>query len=100
MWRPESESGNRRKERVIDMTGNGMSVVYNSDHYYVVEYPGEQGYELVDKHIGRGTYLRGESADSFRDSMQSVIARDPTEESVDEFLSGFDSMLHQSVVYH
>lgn len=82
------------------MVSNGMNVVYNSDHYYVVEYPGEQGYELVDKHTGRGTFLQGHSAESFRDSMQSIVARSPTEDSMDEFLSGFDSMLHQRVIYH
>jgi uncharacterized protein DUF3567 len=82
------------------MVSNGMNVVYNSDHYYVVEYPGEHGYELVDKHSGRGTFLQGQSAESFRDSMQSIVARGPSEDSMDEFLSGFDSMLHQRVIYH
>ena len=77
-----------------------MNVLYNSEHYYVIEYPGEHGYEVVNKQSGRGTFLQGESADRFRDSMHSVIARNPTNESMDEFLSGLDSMLHQPIVYH
>lgn len=82
------------------MIENAMNIVYDSEHYYVVEYPGEHGYELVDKQSGRGTFLQGESADKFRDSMQSVIAQSPSIESVDEFLSHFDPMLNQPLVYH
>lgn len=77
-----------------------MNVVYNSEHYYVVEYPGEHGYEVVNKQSGRGTFLQGESADRFGDSMRSVIAQNPTNESMDDFLSRLDSMLHQPIVYH
>jgi hypothetical protein len=86
-------------EQVREDAGSRMNLVYNSDHFYVVEFPGD-GYELVDKQSGRGTFLQGPSADSFRDSMQSVIAHSPTIESVDEFLSGFDALLTQKVVIH
>jgi len=82
------------------MTAQGMNIVYNSDHFYVVDYPVEEGVELVDKETGLGTFLRGETARHFRDSMQSVIADSPTVESVDEFLSGFESLLTQRIVYH
>ncbi len=82
------------------MTAQGMNVVYNSDHFYVVDYPVEEGVELVDKETGLGTFLQGESAKNFRDSIQSVIADSPSVESVDEFLSGFEPLLTQRVVYH
>lgn len=76
-----------------------MNLVYNSDQFYVVEFSGD-GYELVDKERGWGTFLRGPSADKFRDSMQSVIATSPTVESVDEFLSSFEELLTQKVILH
>lgn len=76
-----------------------MNLVYNSDHFYVVEFAGN-GYELVDKQSGRGTFLQGASATKFRDSMQSVIASNPNIESVDEFLSGFEELLTQDIVLH
>jgi len=82
------------------MTAQDMNIVYNSDHFYVVDYPVQEGVELVDKESGLGTFLRGESAKNFRDSIQSVIADSATVESVDEFLSGFESLLTQRVVYH
>jgi hypothetical protein len=37
-----------------------MNIVYNSNHYHVVEYPGVGGYELIDKQLGVGGYLQGE----------------------------------------
>ena len=32
-----------------------MQLVYNSPHFYVVEYAAQQGFELVDKESSRGT---------------------------------------------
>ena len=80
-------------------TAGIMNLVYNSEHFYVVEFGGD-GFELVDKHSGRGTFLQGVSADRFRDSMQSVIATSPTIESMDEFLSCFEELLTHKVVLH
>ncbi|HEX6829276.1 MAG TPA: DUF3567 family protein [Burkholderiales bacterium] len=76
-----------------------MNLVYNSDHFYVMEFAGG-AYELVDKQSGLGMFLQGASADKFRDSIQSVISTSPTVESVDEFLSGFEELLTQKIVLH
>ena len=77
-----------------------MNVIYNSDNYYVVEYPIEHGYELVDKHAARGTFLHGDSADKFLESMKHAISEDASAEHVDEFLDQFDVLLTQPVVFH
>ena len=63
-----------------------MNVIYNSENYYVVEYPAQHGYELVDKHAARGTYLHGDAADRFLESMKHAISEDASAEHVDEFL--------------
>jgi hypothetical protein len=77
-----------------------MNVIYNSDNYYVVEYPAQQGYELVDKHAARGTYLQGDVAEKFLESMKTVIAEDATAEHVDEFLDQFGVLFNLPVVLH
>src|SRR5215203_275762 len=77
-----------------------MNVIYNSDNYYVVEYPSQHGYELVDKHAARGTYLQGDSADKFLESMKTAISEDASAEHVDEFLDKFDVLLTLPVVFH
>lgn len=77
-----------------------MNVIYNSDNYYVVEYPAQHGYELVDKQAQRGTYFQGDVADRFAQSMRNAVAETGSIEGVDEFLENFDVLMIQSVLYH
>ena len=79
---------------------NSMNVVYSSPHYYVAEYPGQNGFELINLHQGTGTFLNGEIASSFRRSLATVIAGSPTVEIVDEFLEHFDGLMTQPAVLH
>lgn len=77
-----------------------MNVIYNSDNYYVVEYPTERGFELVDKQAARGTFLQGDAADRFAQSMQDAVEEDASVEHVDEFLDGLHALFTLPVVYH
>ncbi|MBX9812511.1 MAG: DUF3567 domain-containing protein [Burkholderiales bacterium] len=77
-----------------------MNIVYNSEHYWVVEYPAGQGFELVDKHTARGTFFRGDVAEKFAQSMKNAIAEDASVEHVDEFLGSFNILLNVPVMYH
>jgi hypothetical protein len=77
-----------------------MNIVYNSNHYHVVAYPGVGGYELIDKRLGVAGYVDGQVAQVFADSLAQAIADDPTDDSVDEFLGSFDFLLTQLVRFH
>jgi hypothetical protein len=77
-----------------------MVIVYNSDSFYVVEYPSEHGFEVVDKHARRGTFLTGDLAERFRCSMQSVINVSPSEADVDDFLCELEALMTQRVTFH
>lgn len=77
-----------------------MNIIYASDNYYVVEYPGQHGYELVDKRSQRGTFFQGDVADRFKQSLQAAVAEEASVERVDEFLGGFDILLNQPLVVH
>jgi len=77
-----------------------MRIVYNSDQYYIAEYPGQQGLELVDKRTSRGTYFQGDVAENFANAMNVVVDADSSEEHVDEFLDSFSVLLNSPVVYH
>lgn len=77
-----------------------MNIVYNSDNYWVVEYPAGHGFELVDKHMSRGTFFQGDAAERFAQSMNDAIAEDASVEHVDEFLGNFDVLMNVPVVYH
>lgn len=77
-----------------------MNIIYNSDNYYVVEYPGQHGYELVDKLAARSAFLHGEAADRFMQSMRQVIAEEASVEHVDEFLGSIGALMNLPVTYH
>ena len=77
-----------------------MRIVYNSDQYYVAEYPGQDGLELVDKRTSRGTYFNGDVAHKFADAMNAAVSEDSSAEHVDEFLDSFSVLLNSPVVYH
>jgi hypothetical protein len=77
-----------------------MKIVYNSENYYVVEYAGRLGYEVVDKHVRRGTYFHGDVAAKFRESMLDVIAERSSTDDVDEFLAGFGVVVNFPLTLH
>jgi hypothetical protein len=77
-----------------------MNVMYNSENYCVVEFPGRHGIELVDKTTGRAGFLEGAVEVKFRASMADFAAGEPSAESVDEFLGCYDALLTNSVALH
>jgi hypothetical protein len=77
-----------------------MNVMYNSENYYVVEFPGRHGIELVDKTMGRSGFLEGAVEVNFRASMADLAAGEPSEELVDGFLGHYDALLINSVALH
>jgi hypothetical protein len=77
-----------------------MNIIYSSDSYYVVEYPEQHGYELVDKRSARGTFFQGDVAERFVSSLQAAVAEDASVERVDDFLGSFDVLLNQPLVVH
>jgi ABC-type ATPase with predicted acetyltransferase domain len=77
-----------------------MNVMYNSENYYVVEFPGRHGIELVDKTTGRAGFLDGAVEVKFRATMADLAAGEPSVESVDEFLAHYDALLINSVAVH
>lgn len=77
-----------------------MNLVYNSETFYVLEYPAQHGYELVNKHTGRGAFIQGEIALHFRNSITDAASRDDSVENIDEFLENFQPLMTLPVVMH
>ncbi len=76
-----------------------MQVIYDSDHYYVVEYAEQHAYELVDKRSARGTVFQGDGAARFMQFMRIAAGKDTSIEHVDDFLDSFDMLLDRRVVH-
>lgn len=77
-----------------------MNILYNSTHYYMAEFAGNEGIELVDKSAGRGGFLEGDVAEKLRASMLHLFSDSPSEASVDELLEAYDALLTNPVVLH
>ncbi|HEX9641634.1 MAG TPA: DUF3567 family protein [Candidatus Krumholzibacteria bacterium] len=77
-----------------------MHILYDSPSYFVAEFPGHDGIELVDKLARRGGYLEGEVEVQFRASMEQFASHRPSEALMDEFLANYDALLTQSVLLH
>ena len=77
-----------------------MNVIYNSEHYYVVQYLGQHMYELVVKRSARGAFFQDEVAARFMSSMRTAVAEEPSVEHIDEFLGGYGELATVPVVQH
>lgn len=82
-------------------------VIFNGAHYYVGEISGAadgpQGFEVVNKQTGRGAFIGGVVAVKMRESFQALALAHQgqlTAEQVEDFISGYDALLLQCVVYH
>jgi len=87
-----------------------MNMIYNSDHYCVVEFSdfgvdgrhASGGYEIVDKNLRREIFLGGVDAEQFRATVQKMIEADdePSPDDFDEFLGGYVGLMTQPVILH
>lgn len=91
-----------------------MHMLYNSDSFSVleIEWPEgpvqadaaatttQGGYEIVDKMSGKGIFLNGELARSFRQQALALSQGDADEDAVDAFIAGYAGLAQQPVVLH
>ena len=85
-----------------------MNLIYNSEHYSVVEFGAEAGmeamrfggYEILDKPAKKEIFIAGPLAETFRQHVRELIATEPSMEEIDEFLGSYGSLMPQPVVLH
>jgi cytochrome c-type biogenesis protein CcmE len=85
-----------------------MQMLYNSDNFAVVQFdlPGgasaakRGGFEIVDKFARKEIYIQGALADSFRRGVEALVEAGPTEEELDDFISGFTLLAQHPLVLH
>lgn len=77
-----------------------MNVVYNSEHFSIVAYPAQEGFELVDKETSRMLFIRGEAAFRFRQAIDSIPEGERDEETIDEFIESYCDGAARPISYH
>lgn len=61
------------------------------------------GFEVVNKHTGHGAFLDGAVAEKMRTSFHAFVVQhggQVSADQVDDFISDYDALLMQRVVYH
>jgi len=85
-----------------------MNLIYNSEHYSVVEFSAQAGqeamrfcgYEILDKPGKREIFIAGPLAESFRQHVRDLIASEPSVEEIDDFLGSYGALMAQPVTLH
>lgn len=87
-----------------------MHMLYNSDNFAVVQFDvpvptgmerlTRGGFEIVDKFSRREIFIEGALAESFKDGVEQLISQSPSEDDIDDFVSGFAAMAQQPVLLH
>lgn len=58
------------------------------------------GFEIVDKFARKEIFIEGALAERFEQGVQALVDQGPTEEALDEFISGFTALAQQPLVLH
>ncbi|MCB1938150.1 MAG: DUF3567 family protein [Rhodocyclaceae bacterium] len=76
-----------------------MQVVCNNPVLYVVDFPGFDAIEVIDKRLGRGTVFRDAAARRFRAELAELAASEEMGD-FDELIVHYQSLLNQPAIYH
>ena len=85
-----------------------MQTIYNSPLFCVVEFTGfgadgqhpAGGFEIMDKTLRREIFLGGQDAEQFRASVRQLIASEPSDEDLDDFLAAYAGVMTTPVALH
>jgi hypothetical protein len=77
-----------------------MNVLFNNPMLYVIDYPGHDALEILDKRNGRMGLLRGATADRMRGEFSQFLALEHDEEEFGEFIDSYEAILVQPVSRH
>lgn len=76
-----------------------MQVVCNNPVLYVVDFPGFDALEVIDKRLGRGALIRAATAARFRIELAKLSASEELSD-FDELIADYLSLFNQPAVYH
>jgi hypothetical protein len=89
-------------------------MLYNSENFVIVQIdvasdsgetpaPGalaRGGYEIVDKFARKEIFIEGALAKSFRQGVDALIEKSPTQEEFDDYIGRFSALMQQPVILH
>jgi hypothetical protein len=79
---------------------NAMNVLFNNPQLYVIDYPGHDALEILDKRNGRVGLLRGATAQRMREEFREFLTQKHDDEEYSDFLDLHDAILEHPVSLH
>jgi hypothetical protein len=83
-----------------DDGGIAMNVLFNNPLLYVIDYPGHDALEILDKRNGRVGLLRGATADRMRGEFKEFLTQEHNQEEFEDFIDSYEAILDQPVSRH
>lgn len=77
-----------------------MNVVYNSDHFSILAYPAQEGFEVVDKESSRTLFIQGLVAFRFRQAIDAIPEDERDEETIDDFIEHYCEGFARPIHFH
>lgn len=77
-----------------------MNVLFSSPLLYLIDYPGHDALEILDKRSGRMGLFRGAAADRMRTEFGNFLMEGHNQEEFEDFIDTYDGILDQPVMRH
>ncbi|MCL2524018.1 MAG: DUF3567 domain-containing protein [Betaproteobacteria bacterium] len=77
-----------------------MNVIYNSEHFWILAYPAQQGFELFDKDGMRTLFVQGVLARHFFHAMEDIPEAERDYATIDAFLDDYCKDSARPIVIH
>lgn len=74
-----------------------MNVLFNNPLLYLIDYPGHDALEILDKRNGRMGLVRGAAADRMRSEFGTFLSEEHNQEEFEDFIDAYGAMLGQPV---
>jgi hypothetical protein len=77
-----------------------MNVLFNNPLLYMIDYPGLDALEILDKRKGRMGLVRGATADRMRGEFSQFLAQEHDQDEFEDFMDAYEAVLDQPVSRH
>ncbi|MFA7270504.1 MAG: DUF3567 family protein [Sterolibacterium sp.] len=77
-----------------------MNVLFNNPLLYLIDYPGYDALEILNKRSGRMCLVRGAIADRVRSEFGSFLSKEHNQEEFEDFIDAYEAILDQPVSLH
>lgn len=77
-----------------------MNVIYDSEHFWILAYPAQQGLELLDKDNLSTLFLQGAHARHFKHAIDEIPENARDAETIDAFLDEYCRGAGRPIVFH